>query len=132
MRIVCSLVIDVLKLSDLISNLWTSDTCKTEISWGLKWRPLLCKTAYFFFLLVYNIYNFFWKPSNWLVVFVAVLLKHPQKEKIWERVTLFWNAHVLSAPKGHYALGTELYHAQLLFGSTTMSVELLSWDPWRQ
>ena len=102
MRIVCSLVIDVLKLSDLISNLWTSDTCNTEISWGLKWRPLLCKTAYFFFLLVYNIYNFFWKPSNWLVVFVVVLLKHPQQAKGWRRVPTFSYTRVLSAPKGHY------------------------------
>ena len=36
MRIVCSLAIDVLTLSDLISDQWSSDTCKTEISLDLK------------------------------------------------------------------------------------------------
>ena len=64
---------------------------------------MLCKTAYFLFLLVYDIYNFFWKPSNWLVVFVVVLLKHPQQAKGWRRVPTFRrHTRVLSAPKGHY------------------------------
>ena len=72
------------------------------MSWGLKWRPSLCKTAYFFFLLVYDICKFFLKPCNWLVVFVAVLLKYPQQAKGWKKVPYFRNTCVLSAPKGHY------------------------------
>ena len=67
------------------------------------WRPLLRKIAYIFFLLMYDIYFFcFSKPSSWLIVFVVVLLKHPQQAKGWNKVPSFWKSHVLSAPKGHY------------------------------
>ena len=37
-----------------------------------------------------------------LIVFVVVLLKHPQQAKGWDKVPSFWDSHVLSAPKGHY------------------------------
>ena len=63
---------------------------------------------------------FFWKPSNWLVVFVVVLLKYPQQAKGWEKVPYSWNARVLSAPKGHYV--------ELNFSMRSYSLRPCVWD----
>ncbi|XP_066022571.1 uncharacterized protein [Pocillopora verrucosa] len=35
-------------------------------------------------------------------ILLFFLLKHPQQAKGWDKVSSFWDSHVLSAPKGHY------------------------------